>query len=176
MKPLYVVKVGSSTLDRQNIYGELAGLVAIGARVLLVAGGALGIERHYRAIGREMPWLRMAGGDTVRYCPPAEMPYLVDAYEQVTLPAVDAGLRRHGLAPFTSVAARGGLVTGRVNRPLRVVTPAGRTRVVRDHRVGVPAEVDAAAVTALLDAYRVVCLSPPVADHDGGGPLNVCGW
>src|SRR5260370_36477795 len=81
VKPLYVVKVGSSTLDRQNIYGELAGLVAIGARVLLVAGGALGIERHYRAIGREMPWLPMAGRGTVRYCPTAEMAYLGDASE-----------------------------------------------------------------------------------------------
>ena len=51
MKPLYVVKAGSSTLDRESIFGELAALVARRARVPVVAGGALGIQRHFRAIG-----------------------------------------------------------------------------------------------------------------------------
>jgi LysW-gamma-L-lysine carboxypeptidase len=173
VRPLYVVKVGSSTLDHETIFAELGELVARGARVLLVAGGAVGIARHYRALGRPSPQLRLAGGDTVRYCPPAEMPHLVAAYEQVTLPAVEAGLARHGQSVFTAVAAHGGLVGARVNPPLRVTSEHGRTAVIRDHRVGVPAEVDTARLTALLDAYDVVCLSPPVRDLDGGTPLNV---
>ncbi|MEY9943823.1 M20/M25/M40 family metallo-hydrolase [Kitasatospora sp. GAS1066B] len=173
MRPLYVVKVGSATLDRGAIHQELAALVARGARVLLVAGGAVGIERHYRAIGRPMPELRLANGDLVRYCPPAEMPHLVDAYERVTLPSVEAGLHALGLTVFTSVAARSGLVTGRANRPLKTVNAQGRPSVVRDHRVGLPDEVDTVRLNALLDAYDVVCLSPPVMDRDGGSPLNV---
>lgn len=133
-RPLYVVKVGSATLDRGTIHTELAALVARGARLLLVAGGAVGIEQHYAALGRPMPELRLANGDSVRYCPPAEMTHLVDAYERVTLPGVEDGLRALGLDVFTAVAARGGLVTGRANRPLKTVSPEGRTRVVRDHR------------------------------------------
>ncbi|MFB4424017.1 M20/M25/M40 family metallo-hydrolase [Streptomyces sp. QL37] len=172
-RPLYVVKVGSATLDRGTVHTELAALVARGARLLLVAGGAVGIERHYAAIGRPMPELRLANGDAVRYCPPAEMTHLVDAYERVTLPAVEDGLRALGLDVFTAVAARGGLVTGRANRPLKTVGPEGRTRVVRDHRAGVPVEADTARLTALLEAYDVVCLSAPVRDRDGGAPLNV---
>ena len=168
-----MVKVGSATLDRGAIHHELAGLAARGARVLLVAGGAVGIERHYRAIGRTMPELRLANGDVVRYCPPEEMPHLVDAYERVTLPSVEDGLRALGLTVFTSVAARGGLVSGSANRPLKTVSPQGRTTVVRDHRVGLPDEVDTVRLNALLDAYDVVCLSPPVMDRDGGTPLNV---
>ncbi|WP_326595100.1 M20/M25/M40 family metallo-hydrolase [Streptomyces sp. NBC_01803] len=189
MKPLHVVKAGSATLDRGTIFAELSDLVARGARVLLVAGGATGIERHYRAAGRPVPELRLPNGDTVRYCPPEEMPHLVAAYEQVTLPRAESALAAHGRSAFTAVAAHGGLVTGRANRPLRVLAPGdgngngngdgagngngGRNRVVRDHRAGVPTDVDTARLRVLLDAYDVVCLSPPVRDPDGGTPLNV---
>lgn len=172
-RPLYVIKVGSATLDRETIHKEIADVVARGARVLLVTGGATGIERHYSAIGRPMPQLRLANGDSVRYCPPEEMAHLVDAYERVTLPAVEQGLRTLGLSVFTAVAARGGLVTGRANRPLKALSPEGRPVVVRDHRAGVPADVDTVRLHALLDTYDVVCLSPPVAGRAGEPPLNV---
>ncbi|MGW7286564.1 M20/M25/M40 family metallo-hydrolase [Streptomyces sp. NPDC054847] len=172
-RPLYVIKVGSATLDRETIHKEIADVVARGARVLLVTGGATGIERHYAAIGRPMPQLRLTGGDSVRYCPPEEMTHLVDAYERVTLPAVEQGLRTLGLSVFTAVAARGGLVTGRANRPLKALSPEGRPVVVRDHRAGVPADVDTVRLNALLDTYDVVCLSPPVAGRAGEPPLNV---
>ncbi|MQY35996.1 N-acetyl-lysine deacetylase [Streptomyces sp. RB17] len=172
-RPLYVIKVGSATLDRETVHKEIADVVTRGARVLLVAGGATGIERHYAAIGRPVPTLRLTGGDVVRYCPPEEMDHLVDAYERVTLPAVAHGLRALGLKAFTAVAARNGLVVGRANRPLKAVSAEGRPIVVRDHRAGVPAEADTEALNALLDAYDVVCLSPPVADRDGGAALNV---
>lgn len=172
-RPLYVVKVGSSTLDRKTIFAELSELVGRGARVLLVAGGAVGIERHYTAIGRPMPELRLGNGDAVRYCPPEEMPHLVAAYEQVTLPDVEQGLTALGRSVCTAVAARGGLVTGKANKPLRVVNAEGKPSVVRDHRVGVPESVDVVRLNALLDVYDVVALSPPVKDAAGGTPLNV---
>ncbi len=173
IRPLYVVKAGSATLDRGTVLKEIADLVARGARVLLVAGGATGIERHYTATGRPMPQLRLTNGDSVRYCPPEEMAHLVDAYEQVTLPAVEQGLRELGLSALTAVAARGRLVTGRANHPLKALSAENRPVVVRDHRAGVPAEADTARLTALLEAYDVVCLSPPVADTADGAPLNV---
>ncbi|MFJ7078624.1 M20/M25/M40 family metallo-hydrolase [Streptomyces sp. NPDC098781] len=172
-RPLYVVKAGSATLDRGLVLKEVADLVARGARVLLVAGGATGIARHYAAIGRPEPRLRLANGDEVRYCPPQEMAHLVDAYERVTLPAVEEGLTALGLSVFTAVAARGRLVTGRANRPLKALSAEDRPLVVRDHRAGVPVAADTARLAALLEAYDVVCVSPPVADAAGGAPLNV---
>ncbi|WP_017577878.1 M20/M25/M40 family metallo-hydrolase [Nocardiopsis kunsanensis] len=172
MSPLYVIKIGSATLEHESVFGELAELVARGARVLVVAGGAAGIERHYRETGRRVPTLSLANGERVRHCPPEEVPHLVDAYEQVTLPLVTAGLEHHGLTSFVSVAGRSGLAGADTNRPVRALTPTGRTRVVRDHRVGVPNRVDTARITTLLEAFDVVCLSPPVADNAGGGMLN----
>ncbi|MDK1476534.1 M20/M25/M40 family metallo-hydrolase [Streptomyces sp. 549] len=172
-KPLYVIKAGSATLDVGAVHREVALLVTRGARVLLVAGGATGIERHYRSAGRPMPQLRLANGDSVRYCRPEEMRHLVDAYEQVTLPSVEQGLAAHGLRVFTAVASRGGLVSGRANRPLKALNADDRPVIVRDHRAGVPSDVDTVQLAALLDAYDVVCVSPPVRDEAGGTPLNV---
>lgn len=171
-RPLYVIKVGSSTLLHPTIFAEIAAVHGRGARVLVVAGGAEGIERHYGAIGRTMPSLTLRNGDSVRYCPPEEMPHIADAYRQVTLPAVEAGLAAHGLTVLTHVAAHEGLVTGTVNKPLRVAED-GRSKVVRDHRAGTVRSVDANRLGVLLDAYDVVCLSPPVRDADGGSDLNV---
>ncbi|MFF5563878.1 M20/M25/M40 family metallo-hydrolase [Streptomyces sp. NPDC012623] len=171
-RPLYVIKVGSSTLLHPTIFAEIAAVRGRGARVLVVAGGAEGIERHYGSIGRTMPSLTLRNGDTVRYCPPEEMPHIADAYRRVTLPAVEAGLSAHGLTVLTHVAAHEGLVTGTVNKPLRVAED-GRSKVVRDHRAGTVASVDAERLGVLLDAYDVVCLSPPVRDADGGSDLNV---
>jgi LysW-gamma-L-lysine carboxypeptidase len=118
-----------------------------------------------------MPELRLPSGDAVRYCPPEEMRHLVDAYHQETLPAVEAGLGALGLAVHASTATS--LVRGKTNRPLRVQSASGGTRLVRDHRAGLPTEVDRERLGALLDAFDVVCLSPPVGDADGGSPLNV---
>ncbi|MEW1720144.1 M20/M25/M40 family metallo-hydrolase [Streptomyces sp. NPDC093109] len=171
-RPLYVIKVGSSTLLHPEIFAEIAAVRGRGARVLVVAGGAEGIERHYGSIGRTMPSLTLRNGDTVRYCPPEEMPHIADAYRRVTLPAVEAGLAGHGLTVLARVAAYEGLVTGTVNKPLRVAED-GRSKVVRDHRAGTVRAVDAERLGTLLTAYDVVCLSPPVRDADGGSDLNV---
>lgn len=170
--PRYVVKVGSASLRHTTVFDELAELCRGGARLLLVAGGAADIADHYAEIGREVRTLRLASGDEVRYCPPAELPYIVAAYERRTLPRVRAELTQRGLRVFAAPGSSERLVTGTPNRPLRVVD-GGRQRLVRDHRAGVVREIDVARLTALLDAFDVVCLSPPVAADDGGAPINV---
>ncbi|WP_019854050.1 M20/M25/M40 family metallo-hydrolase [Actinopolyspora mortivallis] len=168
---LHVIKLGSSTLLTPGIFDELAELSATGARILLVAGGAEGIEQHYGALGRRIPELELPNGDSVRYCPPEEMPHIVDAYERITLPSVVERLTNRGLSVFAQVGAHG-LVSGRVNRPLKT-RKDGRNVLVRDHRAGSVESVAAERLSRLLDANDVVCLAPPIADLDGGSPLNV---
>ncbi|MCE6998267.1 M20/M25/M40 family metallo-hydrolase [Saccharothrix sp. S26] len=167
---LHVVKLGSATLAHPSVFAEVAELAGR-ARVLVVAGGAAGIAAHYRAIGREVPLLTLRNGDEVRHCTPEEMAHLVDAYERVTLPGVRSGLAAHGLAVFAATGASG-LVTATPAGPLRA-SVEGKARIVRDHRIGTVSSVDTARLDALLDAYDVVVLSPPVAASDGGTPLNV---
>ncbi|MEV6689899.1 M20/M25/M40 family metallo-hydrolase [Micromonospora sp. NPDC051196] len=169
--PLYVVKVGSSSLRHASVYDDLAALKARGARLLLVAGGAADITDHYADVGRPIRMLRLVTGDEVRYCPPEEMPHIVAAYERGTLPRIRENLGLRQLTTFAATAADG-LVTGTPNRPLRVVE-GDRQRLVRDHRAGRVTAVDVARLCSLLDAFDVVCVSPPVAADDGGAPINV---
>ncbi|MFD9032825.1 M20/M25/M40 family metallo-hydrolase [Streptomyces sp. NPDC059567] len=169
---LYVVKLGSATLLHSQVFDELLELNRRGARLLVIAGGAAGIREHYRRTGREIRTLLSRNGDEIRYCPPEEMRHIVAAYEEVTLPLVEEELTRRGLSVFAAVARTGALVKATANGPLRVQED-GRTRVIRDHRAGTVSSVDVPRLNGLLATFDVVCLSPPVADADGGTALNV---
>ncbi|MER8231394.1 M20/M25/M40 family metallo-hydrolase [Streptomyces sp. NPDC094049] len=169
---LYVVKLGSATLLHSKVFDELLELSRRGARLLVIAGGAAGIAEHYRRTGREVRTLVSRTGDEIRYCPPEEMRHIVAAYEEVTLPLVEEELTSRGLSVFAAVARTGALVKATANGPLRI-QEEGRTRLVRDHRAGTVSSVDVPRLSGLLATFDVVCLSPPVADADGGTPLNV---
>src|SRR5262249_31175078 len=110
--------------------------------------------------------------DEVRYCPPEEMPYIVDAYAQVTLPLVRQALAARGRTVYAVAGQQDALVRATANPPIRTVRN-GKVAVVRDHPAGKVSGVDVPRLERLLDAFDVVCLSPPVADEDGGSPLNV---
>lgn len=169
---LYVVKLGSATLAHNAVFDELLDLHRRSARLLVVVGGAAGITEYYRRIGREVRSVTLRGGNEVRYCPPDELPYLVAAYEQITLPRVEEQLGTRGLSVFATVAHKGPLVRADVGGPLRV-TDGGRTRLIRDHRAGTIRDVAADRLESLLRAFDVVCIAPPVADAALGTPLNV---
>jgi LysW-gamma-L-lysine carboxypeptidase len=169
---LYVVKLGSSTLDHEVAFDELAALRRRGARLLVVAGGAEGIARHYADLDRPVRTVTLASGDRVRYCPPDEMPHIVAAYEQRTLRRVTDALGARGLTAHACVAGTGRLVVGAANPPLLTVRD-GRRSVVRDHRAGRVTGVATDRLRALLDAFDVVCVSPPIADAVGPvGPAD----
>ncbi|GGL05931.1 bifunctional protein: acetyl-glutamate kinase; acetyl-ornithine deacetylase [Sphaerisporangium melleum] len=171
-RALYVVKLGSATLRHTEVFDELAELAGRGVRLLVVTGGAADIKLHYALIGRPIRTLVLRGGDEVRYCPPEEMTHIIDAYEQITLPRVREELGRRGLSVFATTGRVEELVSATPNGPIRALD-GDRQRFVRDHRAGTVARVDAARLTELLEAFDVVCVSPPVAATDGGSALNV---
>jgi acetylornithine deacetylase len=170
-RALHVVKVGSSGIGQPALSDELAALARTGARVLVVAGGALGVTRYFRSINRPVRMLDRPDGSQVRYCPPEEMPHIRDAYRLITLPALEEELRRRGLAVLAQTADAGGLVRGEPGGPIRAVF-GDRQRLVRDHRCGTVRHVDEERLHAVLRAFDVVCLSPPITD-ESVGLLNI---
>ena len=170
-RPLHVVKIGSGSQAHPGIYDELAVLAARGVRLLVVAGGATGIASHYQTTNRPIRTLTLRSGDPVRYCPPEEMAHLVAAYEQVTLPGIRDALQQRGLNVLAVPAFRG-LAAAQVAPPFSALVD-GRRRVVRDHRAGTVAQVDADRIAGLLNTVDALVVSPPGADVDGGPPVNV---
>ncbi|GGZ01557.1 M20/M25/M40 family metallo-hydrolase [Streptomyces poonensis] len=168
---LHVVKLGSATLRHDRVFDEVRALHQRGVRLLLVAGGSVAIAEYYRRIGRPARTLRLRGGE-VRYCPAEEVPHIVTAYRQITLPLVEERLARRGMSVLAATGHTGSLVSAEPVGPLRAVLD-GRGCVVRDQRAGTAIRVDTSRLSGLLDVFDVVCLSPPVADVDGGTPLNV---
>ena len=130
-RPLYVVKLGSRTLlEHPPVFEEVAALCRAGARVLLVAGGSLAIERWYAAQGIAIDWIEPRGsGQRVRYVSEAHLPRIVQAYEQLLLPHVEQRLQDLGLTVFAGCAYRGNLVVGKPFGPLRVVAAGDRDRI-----------------------------------------------
>lgn len=172
LQPLYVVKIGSSSLKRQQVFADIAAIASRGCRLLVVAGGADGIAEHYRMLRRPMPMLRLSEGREVRYANVDEMPHIVRAYNAIILPRTVEGLRSHGLRVYATTCFQSRLVTARQIPPLRA-TIRGRSMIVRDHLAGNICAVDVESVNAMLNAFQAVVISPPVSDLEGLGALNV---
>ena len=174
-RPLYVIKIGSRTiLDHPPVLEEVAALSHAGARMLLVGGGSLAIERWYADNGFTIDWLEpRRASRRVRHVSEAHLPRIVQAYEKLLLPDVERRLEKLGLTVFARCAYRNDIVVGAPFAPLRVVGTGGRDRIVRDHRAGRIVERREHHLKRLLDTFDVVVLSPPMASADGGGPLNV---
>lgn len=170
---LYVLKIGSATAlsGGDGIWTDVATLRRRGARVLIVAGGADAIRRHYDAIGRPVVYLTLANGDRFRYCTTEDMPHVVAAYESLILPAVRDGLWRVGVESLGFAAGVANLVTGTRSKPLRAVRE-GRQMLVRDSRVGTFAGARVDLLRQMLDS-TVVVLCPPIRDVEDGGLLNI---
>src|SRR5688500_1789618 len=117
---LYVVKVGSGSLQHSTVFAELSELRQRGASLRVVAGGAAGIAEYYRRIGRDIRTLTSRSGNEVRYCPPDELPHVMAAYEHLTLPLVEEQFGKIGVPVLTIMAHKGSLVTAKANGPLRV--------------------------------------------------------
>lgn len=171
--PLYVIKLGSSTvLEGHVIWKELAELVGRGAEVLVVAGGGEAVCLKYNQMGREMRYLTLKSGERFRYCPPEEMPHILAAYEEILLPTLQRRLVESGLVPFVSVSGMNRLVLGQRSKPLRVVAD-GRERLVKDSLVGSFLSADVPTLRGLLAARRIVCLTPPIRDAGSEEFLNI---
>jgi acetylornithine deacetylase len=164
--PLHVIKLGSRTImQSRGVHDDLAHLAASGGRILLVAGGALAIERTYVGRGLPVVMLELGNGDRVRRCGAADLPLIADAYRELVLPRLARELGVRGLSVDLRMAADGRVVVGARRRPLRAAVD-GRPTVVRDHLVGDVCEIDRAELAFRLSRHDVVGLSPPIAGYE----------
>ncbi|MEV0029629.1 M20/M25/M40 family metallo-hydrolase [Nocardia sp. NPDC050793] len=170
-RPLYVVKIGNRSIRASLVWSQIKDLVDDGAHVLVVAGGSADLTEHYAAMHREPPVLTMENGTSVRDSRHAEIPHIVDSYRTRTLPRLVRAAEQFSLRATVRSAGADGLVRGVRNRPIKALF-GDRVTVVRDLMVGQVAAVDTVRVRELLASCDVLCLTPPIADPDGGW-LNI---
>lgn len=171
--PIYVIKVGSSTLmSESSVFNEIKKVVENGNLVIVVAGGGEAVKAKYKSLNREIPYLTLKNGGQFRYCSPIEMPYIISAYDEIVTPILKEKLTSEGINPYVSIAGRNNLILGKKTPPLKVLQN-GKELIIRDSLIGSVKNIDKELLINLLLARRVVCLMPPIADSDSQQLLNI---
>lgn len=171
MERLYVIKLGSSTvMHHPEVFKEIAELAKSKVRILLVAGGAEAIKAKYESLNRDMPFLQLITGDTVRYCAPAEMPIIREAYHEYILKEVRKNLDEQGLSGFLQCGGENNIVCGKKGGPLKCIKN-NKTMIIRDSLFGKYAKCNVDFLQRMLDVFDVVCVTPPIID--GSTYINI---
>ncbi len=170
---LYVIKLGSSTIvNSQTIFAEIAELSGLGAKILLVGGGAEAIEQKFVELNEPLKFLELENGDQARYCPPADMSKIIQAYEDYILTPIRQALQGYGLSVFAQVAGAHGWVQGKQGKPLKV-RKDGKKLIIRDSLYGSYTATRHELLLQLVQAYDVVCVTPPIYDESIAQYINI---
>ncbi|WP_028546547.1 M20/M25/M40 family metallo-hydrolase [Paenibacillus taiwanensis] len=172
-RSLYVIKLGSSTIvHHPAIFEEISRIVKRGHQVLLVAGGAEAIRLKYESISRPMPFLTLPSGDEVRYCAPEEMPIIREAYEEHIVSPLNKQLKSYGLSVYAQLGGDHGVVLGQKAKRIKAIKDE-RTVIIRDSLFGHFTSSHSSFLRAALDAFDVVCLTPPIFDPVLDSYINI---
>jgi acetylglutamate/LysW-gamma-L-alpha-aminoadipate kinase len=167
-----VVKVGGGQgVDPGRVCGDVAGLVAAGAPVVLVHGGAAEIDRLAAELGLARRTLRSPAGTTSRYNDPATLDALTMALTGRVKPRLLAALAARGVPAVGLTGLDAAMLVARRKAAQRAQVD-GRTVIVRDDLSGRIVAADPTLPRLLLGAGMTPVVSPPAAGQDGQ-PLNV---
>lgn len=171
---LYVIKIGSSTVlsGGKEIYKEIEKISSKGHSIIIVAGGAEGIEKHYQNINREIRYLDLANGNEVRYCSAEEMKHIYDAYNNTIIPTLKRELEDAGLKTYIQCGSDNNVVQGKQGPPLKV-KKNNKNAIVRDSLYGNYQLCDTSLLYSLLNEFDVVCLTPPILGQEKNQLLNI---
>lgn len=171
-KDTVVVKCGGApSLQRDEVIGDVAGLVQAGKRVVLVHGGGPEADRLMRELGRTPEHVVTPSGASSRRTNEEALDALMMAFAGRIRPALVSQLERLGVPAVGLTGLDGGLVEARQKPALKIVEE-GRTRLVRGDLSGRVTSVRPALIELLCDSGYVPVVSPPVRG-DGDSPLNV---
>ncbi|MCA9272605.1 MAG: [LysW]-aminoadipate kinase [Phycisphaerales bacterium] len=167
-----VIKIGGGEgIEPTALCPEIAGLVREGHRVVVVHGGSHETNVLAEALGHPTRTITSPGGQQSRRTDRRTL----EIFEMVYCGKVNKGmvesLRREGVDAVGLSGIDAGLWIGSRKEAIRAVED-GRTVIIRDDLSGRVERVDAAFLNLLMDAGRVVVLTPP-AVTDEGVAINV---
>ncbi|RMH25753.1 MAG: [LysW]-aminoadipate kinase [Planctomycetota bacterium] len=164
---MIVIKVGGGEgIDPTALVPEIAELVRAGERIVLVHGGSHETNQLAEALGHPTQTITSPGGHQSRRTDRRTL----EIFEMVYCGRVNKGLveslRRAGVDAVGLSGIDAGIWIGSRKDAIRAVED-GRTVIIRDDLSGKVESVDAAFLNMLIDAGRVLVLTPPAITPDG---------
>jgi len=164
---IIVIKVGGGEgIDPTALVPEIAELVRAGERIVLVHGGSHETNQLAEALGHPTQTITSPGGHQSRRTDRRTL----EIFEMVYCGRVNKGLveslRRAGVDAVGLSGIDAGIWIGSRKDAIRAVED-GRTVIIRDDLSGKVESVDAAFLNMLIDAGRVLVLTPPAITPDG---------
>lgn len=169
MNNILVVKIGGGAgLDMDAAVQDVARLAAH-RPVIVVHGVSERMAQLSEARGMAVEMLQSPGGHSSRYTPPPVRDLFVEAAMQVNQEIID-GLQQSGIS--THSVSNPAAIVGERKTAIRAVFN-GRVRIVRDDHTGSITEVNAEALTSILQQNTVAVVPPLASSPDG--LLNIDG-
>ncbi len=162
-----VIKIGGGEgIEPTALSPEIASLVREGHRVVVVHGGSHETNVLAEALGHPTQTITSPGGRQSRRTDRRTLEIFEMVYCGKVNKAVVESLRREGVDAIGLSGIDAGLWIGSRKEAIRAVED-GRTFIIRDDLSGRVERVDAAFLNLLMDAGRVVVLTPPAVTEDG---------
>lgn len=162
-----VIKIGGGEGIEPTALGpEIASLVREGHRVVVVHGGSHETNVLAKALGHPTQTITSPGGRQSRRTDRRTLEIFEMVYCGKVNKAVVESLRQEGVDAIGLSGIDAGLWIGSRKEAIRAVED-GRTFIIRDDFSGRVERVDAAFLNLLMDAGRVVALTPPAVTEDG---------
>lgn len=170
---LYVLKMGSSSvMHGNNIYDQIHYLVKNNSKVLIIAGGNEAIKNKYNSCNIPIKRLLLKNGNTVRYTPAEDMPFIEDAYKNIIFKKLEQELDKRNISSYIQLSSKEHLIIGKLGKPLSTIKN-NKNIIIRDSLYGSYVESNILMINKLLNTFEVVVLSPPIYEPSINKDINI---
>ena len=170
-----VIKIGGANgVETTRIVREVAELVQQGQKIVLLHGGSNLTTTLAERMGHPIRMITAPNGMTSRYTDVETLElYAMAVAGQINTQLV-AHLQHEGINALGLSGVDGRLLLARRKAVVRLVTPEGRTIVLRDDYTGQIEQVNASLLRQLMNTSYVPVIAPLALSYDGER-LNVDG-
>jgi [amino group carrier protein]-L-2-aminoadipate 6-kinase len=171
---MIVVKVGGGAgIDYDALCADIAGLWAMGRRLVLLHGGSHETNLLAEQLGHPPRFVTSPSGYTSRYTDRTTLEIFMMVYAGKINKSIVERLQRLGVNAIGLSGLDGRLLVGKRKAAIRIVED-GKQKVLRDDWTGTVEQVNTGLLTTLLDGGYLPVIAPLAGSHDGEA-INVDG-
>ena len=171
---MFILKIGGSKgINYDFIADDIADLIQVGQRLVLVHGGSSLIDEVATALGHPPQHVTSVSGFTSRRTDQRTMEIFEMVYCGQMNKGIVESLQQRGVNAIGLSGIDARLWEGPRKKTIRIIEN-GRRRVLRDDYTGKVEKVNTTLLTTLLDAGYLPVITPPAISYEGEA-INVDG-